>query len=55
MIYREALRIFYVWRNEIGGVALKGVGQHYEAWIQRKIQQEATSPELKTSYKIYKV
>lgn len=38
-VYHEALRIFYRWKSEIGGVSLKGVWQHYEKWILQKIQE----------------
>lgn len=31
--YRIAIEIFNKWKREIGGVALRGVGQHFEQWL----------------------
>lgn len=47
-VYYEALRIFYRWKSEIGGVSLKGVGQHYEKWILQKIEEVSANASDKT-------
>lgn len=53
-VYKEALRVFYDWRKEIWGVALKGVGQHYEKWIQWKLMEQASQVRKANSHAHYK-
>lgn len=36
-IYLKALKIFYEWKNEVWGVAYRGVWNIYEEWIGKKI------------------
>lgn len=38
-VYREAIRVFYEWKNEIGWVSLRGVGANYEKWIEKKMRE----------------
>jgi hypothetical protein len=38
-IYLKALEVFYIWKKEVGGCAFRGVGNIYEGWIIKKINE----------------
>jgi predicted Holliday junction resolvase-like endonuclease len=53
-IHYEALKIFQTWKNEIGGVSLKWVWQHYEKWILKKIDEINSNASYKTNNELRK-